>query len=93
METHCWAIARDSYLLFHAFQTAIKRKLLSGLLGRRRGLTKDRFETIRTSLADVPQSSTVYGVAQRMLRTVEASNASILVDYFPPDTFTSRAPI
>src|SRR5579864_8629374 len=51
----------------------------------------DRFKAIRELLAKVPDSSLTKGVAEVSLKIVESTNASLFVNYFPPNTFTSRA--
>ena len=55
------------------------------------GVTSTRFEAIRSTLLDVPHSSPNYQLARTCLLTLETQNASLLVDYFPPQTFTGRA--
>jgi hypothetical protein len=53
--------------------------------------SKERFEAIRTLLTRIPDSSPAKDVSQICLRTLETNNASFFVEYFPPQTFTSRA--
>ncbi len=51
----------------------------------------DRFKAIRELLAKVPDASLTKGVAEVSLKVLESTNASLFVNYFPPNTFTSRA--
>jgi hypothetical protein len=51
----------------------------------------DRFKAIQALLANVPESSPTKAVAEVSLKVVETKNASFFVNYFPPETFTSRA--
>jgi hypothetical protein len=55
------------------------------------GLARSRFDAIRATLKQVTDSSPNYQLARRCLRTLETENAALLVDYFPPQTFTGRA--
>lgn len=52
--------------------------------------TRERFEAIRAALNNIPDSSHLHPVARLCLRTLETANASHFVDYFPPQTFSSR---
>jgi len=54
------------------------------------GLARPRFDAIRAALTNVPESSPNYRVARECLTAVETNNASLLVDYFPPQTFAGR---
>jgi hypothetical protein len=62
-----------------------------GLAGDMSGLQRPRFETIRTTLISVPDSSPNYQLAQTFLRTLETENASLLENYFPPQSFVGPA--
>ncbi|MGB9122130.1 MAG: hypothetical protein WCE73_16025 [Candidatus Angelobacter sp.] len=53
-------------------------------------LTKPRFTALRAVLKGVPQSSPLKSVAQECLQQLETNNASLFLDYFPPQTFISR---
>jgi hypothetical protein len=51
----------------------------------------ERFKAIREVLGNVPEASPTKAVAEVSLKIVEATNAALFVNYFPPRTFTSRA--
>lgn len=68
-----------------------QRAVAHGVAGGMFRLPKERFEAIQRVLADVPQSSPLYGVATTFLQTTRTNNAALFLDYFPPQTFTSRA--
>ncbi len=53
-------------------------------------LTKPRFTALRAALKGVPQSSPLKSIAQECLQQLETNNASLFLNYFPPQTFTSR---
>lgn len=55
------------------------------------GVTPARFDAIRSALQKVSASSPNYQLAQVSLRTLETQNASLLINYFPPQTFSGRA--
>lgn len=55
------------------------------------GLPRPQYDAIRATLAGMPRDSANYGEAQRCLKILDAANASFLVNYFPPQTFTGRA--
>jgi hypothetical protein len=54
-------------------------------------LKVDRFTAIRASLASVPEDSNTKAVANLSLRTVEAQNAALFQNYFPPGAFSGGA--
>jgi len=56
-----------------------------------RPLEKARFEAVRALLTGIPESSSTSHVAQVCLKSLETNNASIFLNYFPPQTFTSRS--
>lgn len=62
-----------------------------GIAGGTFGTTSQRFQSIRTALMSVSDSSSNYQVAHKCLATLEMENASLLVNYFPPRTFANRA--
>jgi hypothetical protein len=62
--------------------------VLEGIAGLDGLATRQRFEAVRTTLMRVPDSSPNHQLAQNSLLTFDARNASFLVNYFPPDTFT-----
>jgi hypothetical protein len=70
-------------------QQAVAAGIAGGMTFRLRDI--DRFKAIRELLANVPESSPTKSVAEVSLKIVEAQNASLFVNYFPPGTFTSRA--
>ncbi|HEX3092059.1 MAG TPA: hypothetical protein VHW72_05510 [Candidatus Angelobacter sp.] len=55
-----------------------------------RRLTEPRFAALRALLTGVPQSSPIKSVAQECLQQLETNNASLFLNYFPPQTFTGR---
>ncbi len=63
----------------------------SGLAGGMVGLLRPKFDAIRATLMTVPDSSPNYQLARTCLGVLETENASLLADYFPPQTFTDRA--
>jgi hypothetical protein len=67
-------------------QHAVARGIAGGMLG----LLRPRFEAVRATLTAVPDSSPNYQLARTCLLTLETNNASFLVNYFPPQTFTGR---
>jgi hypothetical protein len=68
-----------------------QRTIALDISGRVFGLTSDRFEAIRSTLQSVPQASPNYQLAHMCLLTLESENASLLVNYFPPQIFAGRA--
>jgi len=58
--------------------------------GSLRRLTQPQFTELRALLTGVPQSSPIKGVAQECLQQLETNNASLFLNYFPPQTFTGR---
>jgi hypothetical protein len=68
-----------------------QRAVAVGIAGPNFGLPRARFDAVRATLMNVPDSSSNYELARTFLRAVEAENASFLVNYFPPQTFTGRA--
>jgi hypothetical protein len=54
------------------------------------GLARPRFDAIRVTLMQVKESSPNHQLARRCLLALEAENAALLTDYFPPQTFTGR---
>lgn len=80
-----------------AFLTAVsqlpeqnQQKVATRLAGRMFGVTRARFDAIRATLMQVADSSPNYQLARLCLSTLETENASYLVNYFPPQTFTGR---
>jgi len=61
-----------------------------GLAGEMSGLQRTRFETIRATLMLVSDSSPNYQLARTFLQTLETENASLLENYFPPQTFAGQ---
>jgi hypothetical protein len=68
-----------------------RQAVASGVAGGMFGLLRLRFEAVRATLTAVPDSSPNYQLARTCLLTLETNNASFLVNYFPPQTFTGRA--
>lgn len=58
---------------------------------RPQGVTLARSEAIRSILQEVPQSSPNHHLAQMFLGRLETENISLLVNYFPPKTFSADA--
>lgn len=54
-------------------------------------LDAEKFKAVRNLLASVPESSPTKSVAELCLKVVETRNASLFVNYFPPQTFTGRS--
>ena len=68
-----------------------QREVADGIAGRHfKPLEKARFEAVRAVLTGVPESSPTSRVAQLCLKKLETNNASLFLNYFPPQTFTSR---
>jgi hypothetical protein len=55
-----------------------------------RTLQKARFEAVRSLLIGVSNESPTRKAADTCLRVLEANNASLFLDYFPPQTFVDR---
>lgn len=77
-----------------AFLTAVshlsepaQQSVANGIAGGNFGLARPRFDAIRASLANMPDSSPLYRLARKCLAILETDNASFLVSYFPPQTF------
>jgi hypothetical protein len=69
-------------------EKAVANGLAGGMFFLR---TKDRFERIVAALRNPSESPVTQAVAQLCLREVEQRNASFIISYFPPETFTGRA--
>ncbi len=54
-------------------------------------ISKAQFAALRNLLVNIPESSPTKGIAQICLKQLETNNASLFLDYFPPQTFTSPA--
>lgn len=54
-------------------------------------LQKPKFELLRSLLTSIPKSSPVNSVSRTCLTELETNNASLFLNYFPPQTFTSGA--
>ncbi len=65
----------------HAVEIGISRGVL--------GIPKERFDATRTALNGFPASSPNYPTAMSCLKVIETEDVSLLVDYFPPNTFTN----
>lgn len=68
-----------------------RQAVLASLAGGTFGVPKPQFDAIRTTLKQVSDSSSNYQLARACLLRLEAENASLLLNYFPPRTFTGRA--
>lgn len=66
---------------------AAQRRVTQTIGETRYGLSRPQFEEIRAALTAIPSSSPNYDIARRCLRAVEVENASLLVNFFPADTF------
>ncbi len=81
------------------FLTAIKqlpereqKQVAAGIAGGAfKPLPQKEFDAVRTLLTNISESSSTRPVADICLKAVETNNASLFVNYFPPQTFTSRA--
>jgi hypothetical protein len=69
-------------------QQAVAAGIAGGLPAQMHGV--ERFRAIRELLANVPAGSPTKAVAEMSLKIVESNNAAFFVNYFPPETFTSR---
>jgi len=67
-------------------QEAVAKGIAGGILGT----PGQRFQSIRSTLMTVSDSSSNYQVARKCLVTLETENASLLVNYFPQQTFANR---
>jgi hypothetical protein len=67
-----------------------QREAAYSIAGGIPGLPQAQFEMIRATLANVPNSSRNYSLARMCLQVLNTQNASMLVSYFPPKTFTGR---
>ena len=70
---------------------ADQRSVAAGLAGSRFGLARRQFDAVRATLSDVPESSPNYQLAHDCLAILETTNASFLLNYFPPQTFVGRS--
>jgi hypothetical protein len=70
-----------------------QKAVAAGIAGGRTFGLRDaeRFKAIREALRNVPEASPTKAVAEVSLKIVEATNAGLFVNYFPPRTFTGRA--
>lgn len=69
-----------------------RRKVADGIAGGPfRPIEKGRFDAVRTVLTGIPESSSTRSVAEVCLKALETNNASLFLNYFPPQTFTSRS--
>lgn len=68
-----------------------RQSIALNIAGSYFGVTLPRFDAIRSALKNVPQSSANYHLAQMCLLTLETENASLLINYFPPGTFSGSA--
>jgi len=55
------------------------------------GIDRQSFDEIRGMLKNARQQSRFFDLAQRCLRDLEDTNATLIFRYFPPNTFQSRA--
>lgn len=62
-----------------------RQDVASGIAGAVYGLSKQRFEAVRTTLMKVPDSSANYQLAQSCLQKLDTENAFFLTRYFPPE--------
>lgn len=78
----------DAFLnaMSHLSQPA-QQAVATGIAGRWSGLAHPRFDAIRATLRNIPNSSPVYPLAHMCLDTLEADNALFLARYFPPQSF------
>lgn len=65
-------------------QHAVATGIAGGVLP---GLERPRFDAIRATLMNIPNSSPVYPLARKCLDRLETENALFLVDYFSPQAF------
>jgi hypothetical protein len=69
-----------------------QRQVADGIAGGPfRPIEKARFEAVRTLLTGIPESSSTAHIADVCLKALETNNASLFLNYFPPQTFTTRA--
>jgi hypothetical protein len=69
---------------------ADQHSVAAGLAGGMFGLARPRFDAVRATLRNIPDSSPDYKLAAKCLATLETINALFLVDYFPPETFVGH---
>lgn len=69
-------------------QEALAAGIAGGMFRR---LSRKRFEAIRVLLSNIPETLPTKQIAQLCLKALDRNNASLFVNYFPPQTFTSRA--
>ena len=69
-------------------QQAVADGIAGGTFGLR---NHERFKDLRALLTRVPESSANKAFAEMSLKMLEEKNASFFLNYFPPETFTSRA--
>lgn len=82
----------DGFLtIMGSLPEANQQSVASGLSGGVFGLPRPRFEAVRATLRDVPDSSPNRELAKKCLTVLETNNASFLLDYFPAGTFTGLA--
>ena len=70
---------------------AQQQSIANGLSGDIFGLPLQRFDTVRATLKNLPDSSPNRKLANRFLATLEAFNASYLLDYSFPWKFVDRS--
>jgi len=69
-------------------QLAVARGVSGGMFRLR---SRERFEAVRVLLMGIPDSFPAKETARACLKALETNNASLFVNYFPPQAFTSRA--
>lgn len=63
--------------------------VFAGMAGPQFGtLPRERFLAIKAALEDIPSDSPNRSIAETCLKSLKEHNASLFIDYFPPDTFT-----
>jgi len=70
-----------------SLQESVAQSMAGGMFG----LPRSRFDAIRTALTRIPEQSASHGEAQRCLKILDAANAALLANYFPPHTFSGAA--
>jgi hypothetical protein len=65
-----------------------QREIALNIAGGDWGVTPTRFDAIRSTLRNVPQSSPNYQLARLCLLTLKRENAALLINFFPPQTFS-----
>jgi hypothetical protein len=82
----------DGFLLaVSRLSEADQEAVAHGLAGGMTGTPSQRYQSVRSALMTVSDSSSNYQLARKCLVTLETQNASLVVNYFPPQTFASRA--